>query len=145
MSHLTLSDLIRGTDFSPDPKSLWALFCFYLDCVFLFFKFLPNQKICVWNCCFLTRQKMMFLGKVCSHRNLQMKIASKQKSRTQRPARSMRQKKGRCVSNFENHKYLQYFFYKKCMILFKNKLWKGKVWWYQHRNSKRRLQKYLFY
>lgn len=37
------------------------------------------------------------------------------------------------------------FFYKKCMILFKNKLWKGKVWWYQHRNSKRRLQKYLFY
>jgi len=36
---------------------------------------------------------MMFLGKVCSHRNLQMKIASKQKSRTQRPARSMRQKK----------------------------------------------------
>ena len=62
MGHLTLSDLIRGTDFSPDPKSLWALFCFYLDCVFLFFKFLPNQKICVWNCCFLTRQKMMFLS-----------------------------------------------------------------------------------
>jgi len=38
-----------------------------------------------------------------------MKTASKQKSRTQRPARSMRQKKTRSVSNFENHKYLQYF------------------------------------
>jgi len=53
-------------------------------------------------------------------------------------------KKARSVSNFENHKYLQYF-YKICMILFKNKLWKGKVWWYQHQNSKPRLQKYLLY
>lgn len=126
------------------PKKFMSFVLFLSRLCFFSFQISSEPKNMRMELLFFNSKKNDVF-KLCSHPGLQMQIASKQKCRTQRPARSMRQKKGRCVSNFENHKYLQYFFYKKCMIFFKNKLWKGKVWWYQHRNSKRRLQKYLFY
>ena len=114
-----------GDRFFTRPKKFMSFVLFLSRLCFFIFQISSEPKNMRMELLFFNSTKNDVF-KLCSHTGLQMQIASKQKSRTQRPARSMRQKKGRCVSNFENHKYLQYFFTRSAWFCSKTNFGKEK-------------------